>query len=271
MEKVFGYVRVSTETQAKSGYGADSQEQAIHDYCKKNNLELVRVFKDLGVSGTVVDRDGLTDLIGSFNGINRVVVLNTSRLWRSDTAKVLIKRELEKLNVDIISIEQPNYSVHTKDPNDFLINGMMELLDAYDRMSTNLKLARGRKAKVKAGVKASGEAPIGYRWKHDNEKKPIIVIDDRTAHIVREIFKQYLELGSIGKVRKYLNEKGYTTNRGKEFTDMAIRNILKNEFYIGKVTWNDLEVSGQHEAIINKITFGKVQAKLERQNKRNKD
>ncbi|MFD2168697.1 recombinase family protein [Tumebacillus lipolyticus] len=92
---------------------------------------------------------------------------------------------------------------------------------------------------------------------------------DRTAHIVKEIFKQYLELGSIGKVKKYLIEQGYKMNRGKEFTDMSIRNILKNEFYIGKVTWNELEVSGQHEAIINKITFGKVQSKLERQNKRN--
>ncbi|ASS73638.1 hypothetical protein CIG75_00685 [Tumebacillus algifaecis] len=63
---------------------------------------------------------------------------------------MLIKRELEKLYVGVIRIEQPNYSIHTKDPNDFLINGMMELLEAYDRMSTNLILERGRKAKVKA-------------------------------------------------------------------------------------------------------------------------
>jgi len=268
MEKVFGYVRVSTETQAKSGYGAQGQEQAIIDYCKCNGLELVEMFRDMGVTGTIVDRDGLTDLIASFNGINKVVVLNTSRLWRSDTAKVLIKREFEKAKADVISIEQPTYSINTKDPNDFLINGMMELLDAYERMSINLKLARGRKSKAKSGVKACGESPIGYKWQHDGVEKPIVVIDTETAHVVKEIFSQYMTLGSIGKVRKHINDKGYKTNRGKEFSDMSIRNILTNGFYTGKVTWNELQIEGKHDSLVNVVTFGKVQSKLKKQNKR---
>lgn len=265
MEKVFGYVRVSTETQAKSGYGAEEQERSIIDYCKKDNYELVKVFRDLGVSGTVPDRDGLTDLISSFNGINKVIVLNTSRLWRSDTAKVLIKREFERAKADVISIEQPSYSIHTKDPNDFLINGMMELLDAYERMSINIKLAKGRRAKVHSGVKGGGECPIGYKWQHDGVDKPVVVIDAKTAPVVREIFSMYLTLGSIRKVRQKLNESGHRTNRGKEFNDMSIRNILTNQFYTGKVTWNEFQTQGQHEMLINPVTFGKVQAKLHRQ------
>lgn len=60
-----------------------------------------------------------------------VVTLNTSRLWRSDIVKVLVHRELKKYGVDIRSIEQPQYSIHKKDPSDFLINGLMELLDQY--------------------------------------------------------------------------------------------------------------------------------------------
>jgi len=52
--------------------------------------------------------------------------LNISRLWRSD---------IEKDRVNIISIEQPTYSIYNKDPNDFLVNSMMELLDQYERMS----------------------------------------------------------------------------------------------------------------------------------------
>ncbi|ABS76039.2 recombinase family protein [Bacillus velezensis] len=39
MEKVFGYVRVSTETQAEKGYGKDVQETGIEEYCKINKLE----------------------------------------------------------------------------------------------------------------------------------------------------------------------------------------------------------------------------------------
>ncbi|WP_228745461.1 recombinase family protein, partial [Paenibacillus sp. S150] len=57
--------------------------------------------------------------------VDYVVVLNTSRLWRSDIVKVLVHRELKKRNIDIRSIEQPTYSIFKKDPSDFLINGLM--------------------------------------------------------------------------------------------------------------------------------------------------
>lgn len=116
----------------------------------------------------------------------------------------------------------------------------MELLDQYERMSINLKLARGRKTKIKAGVKGCGEAPLGYKWKHEGLKKSIIVLDIKKAETVREIFSKYLEVQSIGKVKKYLDSKGYTTNRGKEFSAMSIRNILTNDFYVGKVGWRQL-------------------------------
>ncbi|MDQ0214632.1 hypothetical protein J2S13_001029 [Oikeobacillus pervagus] len=52
--------------------------------------------------------------------------------------KVLVHRELKKHGVDIRSIEQPQYSIHKKDPSDFLINGLMELLDQYQRLEISL-------------------------------------------------------------------------------------------------------------------------------------
>ncbi|MED1559372.1 recombinase family protein [Bacillus paramycoides] len=59
-KKVVGYIRVSTEGQVRDGYSLAYQVEEIERYCNENNLELLRVYEDRGLSGATVDEEGLT-------------------------------------------------------------------------------------------------------------------------------------------------------------------------------------------------------------------
>jgi len=63
--KVVGYIRVSTDEQVANGQGLQIQEKELKEYCRKNKLEMVKLFRDEGVSGAndVNKRKGLNDLL----------------------------------------------------------------------------------------------------------------------------------------------------------------------------------------------------------------
>jgi site-specific DNA recombinase len=153
------------------------------------------IYKDEGISGAKVDEDELTieqeglqemlcDL--KWRDVKYVVVLNTSRFWRSDIVKVLIQRELRRFKVDVKAIEQPSYSIYISDPSDFLVNGMMELLDQYQRLEISLKLSRGRRKKAQQGGYAGGRAAYGYSAKKGQKS---IEINWEEATAVLKLFK----------------------------------------------------------------------------------
>ena len=61
--KILGYCRVSTDSQKEEGT-IEIQEKALIEYAKKNNIELLQIFKDEGVSGSkeLENRPGLAEL-----------------------------------------------------------------------------------------------------------------------------------------------------------------------------------------------------------------
>lgn len=197
MDRVYGYIRVSTEGQVKNGYSIEEQKAEIIKFSNKKGYELVSIFEDKGISGAKVDeeelsinRDGLLEMISSIRGnnIKYIVVLSTSRLWRSDFVKMIIQRELRKHNVDIKAIDRENYSIYKNmnKPSDILINGMFELLDEYERVEIALKLKRGRLQKAKEGSYAGGGAPYGYFSKRGNK---VLQIEPKESEAVKRVFE----------------------------------------------------------------------------------
>lgn len=258
-QKAVGYIRVSTYGQMKDGYSLAYQREEIERYCQNQGFELLDIYEDQGQSGATVDEEGLTvereglqDLLADlqYHNAELVIVLNTSRLWRSDLAKVLIQRELKRSHADVRAIEQPNYSIYAHDPNDFLVNGMLELLDQYQRMEITLKLSRGRRKKAEQGGFAGGGVPYGYSCPK-GQKELQINWEEATAILrlfeLRELFPNW----SLSEYAYQLNYDRFTTSKGKPFTKVQVKRILDREdFYKGLYCYGEISAMGQYSAIL---------------------
>lgn len=269
----YAYIRVSTQTQSEKGYGLDTQRAEIEKYAAAQGLEIAQLFTDAGISGNIKDtddddainrREALIEMLAVLQPGDTVLVLNTSRLWRSDMTKAIVRRELMRREAHVISIEQPKYDLYSKDPGDYLINAIMEALDVYERMSIALKLARGRTAKAKKGDKPAGIAPYGYAYTAD---KKHIQIDPAEAPTVKTIFSAGQTGKTLHQIAEMLNKQGTTTRRGKQWSAGSVQVILRNPFYIGILQHQGKEIKGNHEPIISKVQFGKAQKQLDQRRK----
>lgn len=125
---------------------------------------------------------------------------------------------------------------------------------------------RASKAK---GLWTGGVPKLGYDIK---DKK--LVINPVEAEQVRSIFEGYLQCGSLAELEKFAEIKGFkqknrVTNKdeqrgGKPFKISALHRLLHEKLYLGMIEnkRTGQAFKGQHEAIISKELWEKVQAKL---------
>src|SRR5690349_16683984 len=84
VQKVIGYVRVSTTGQAEEGVSLEAQRAKIQAWCNLNDGELVALFEDAGISGSgMVKRDGLQDALKATAKGMALVTYSISRLARN--------------------------------------------------------------------------------------------------------------------------------------------------------------------------------------------
>lgn len=101
-----GYVRTATKGQTQDSISIASQERKIKEYCRKNNIELKRIFKDEGMSGVKLDRPALNQLLTfvKHDRVDMVVCSDIDRLSRNVQYYLTVKSILEKQKIEIVTL-----------------------------------------------------------------------------------------------------------------------------------------------------------------------
>jgi hypothetical protein len=155
-----------------------------------------------------------------------------------------------------------------------------EYLEYYKKIQN-----RGKIASVQEGNYIGSVPPYGYKKitiREGRKKMPTLEIVPEEAEVVRMIYDMFANqrIGVV-VIAHTLDKMGIKAPKGEHWSHNAIRDMLRNIHYIGKVKWNwrkevrvvkDQEVivtrpkqeeflvfDGKHEAIIDEALFYKAQ------------
>jgi len=228
--------------------GGGEQKDHLKEYANNKGHKIKYTFEDVNA----YDKDNLYSLLELLEEGNtkKVLVYNTDVLWSDDELHYLIVNKFIKLGADIVSISEPNYSVY-KD--DIIHNGksILELLIMLNKGISNTHLAEARQAKAEQGKKPCGTAPLGYMWSSEGD----ILTNETEIDIVVTIFEKYVKLKSLSKLESYLKEEKIYTRNDSLFQRGTLQKILRNDFYIGKMTYDNKTIQGRHTGIIDSGLF----------------
>ena len=107
-----GYARVSLETE-----DVENQVKAIQDFAKANGIELIGVFRDVGVSGAkpALEREGFRQMLNALANmpaVKTVIIYDISRLGRDMLDVVETYRLLtEKHGLNVLFVQHPELNV----------------------------------------------------------------------------------------------------------------------------------------------------------------
>jgi DNA invertase Pin-like site-specific DNA recombinase len=238
----------------------DAQRQACLAYIESQRHEgwiaLDDRFDDGGFSGGNLDRPALQRLLRDIAAgmIDTVVCYKIDRLTRALTDFTKLIEILNRHSISLVSITE---SFNTATSLGRLNLHMILSFAEYERELAGERIRDKFLQSRKRGMWMGGHAPLGYLARDRR-----LIIDEAEAALVRHIFDRFLQVGSATMLVQELNAAGYRTKRGKPFDKGVLYKLLKNRTYVGEVEHKGTFYRGEHEALVDRITWDKVHAIL---------
>lgn len=273
------YVRKSTEKGLELEFNSlHNQEEACRSYILSqafNNWEYFKTYTDGGISGGTMERPALKQMIEDIRKglIQTVVVYKVDRLSRSIMDFHNMMKEFDKYGCNFVSITQ---AFDTSTSMGKLTLNMLLSFAQFEREVSSERVRDKIRASKAKGLWTGGIPKLGYDIK---DKK--LIVNETEADYVRYIFESYLNCDSISELEKVVVSKGikhkcWITSKGeqkggKPLKTSALHRMLHEKLYLGMIANKRTGqlFKGQHEAIITKELWNKVQSKLKENDKSN--
>ncbi|MCI9182289.1 MAG: recombinase family protein [Acholeplasmatales bacterium] len=297
MNKTAIYARISRSDDSLHHTSIEHQIKGITNYCNMHGFTIIKIYKDLNISGSTMDRPAFTEMMKDLdNGIiDTIIVKDLSRFGRNYLEVGKYLDEIFLINdVRFIAIDD-NYDN----------KGLMDEFAAFKNIFNEMYLKDIRKKikttfDYKSKTKLLNSRPGAFYGLTIDEQGKYI-IDEEASNIVRRIFSLYIEGFSTKAIANQLtkeciispgyyryikyNDQSSLTDHKYKWKDCTIYKIITNEGYTGKIinrkylymkgkrllNPNPIVIEHGLPRIIDEMTFNKAQDKrLNRPKKKDK-
>jgi DNA invertase Pin-like site-specific DNA recombinase len=223
----YGYSRVSTKDQLE-GFGLHVQRELLHDH----GVARLLVFSDEGVSGALLDRPALGNVINVLGTGDVLYVPRLDRLARDLITQELLLRAIRAKGADVVSCvegENAYLAEDAGDPSRKLIRQILGAVAEYERSMIALRTQAGKRAKKAAGGYAGGQPPYGWTGRDG------VLVEVESEQWTLEAISTILPMfrGPNGTdyqgISNWLQERtryAYTRRNGKPWTRQSVRKVL---------------------------------------------
>ncbi len=291
MERVAIYLRKSRadlEAEARGeGETLAKHKRILLQFSKEKNLNIVKIYEEVVSGESIIHRPEMLALLkaveaGEYDG---VLCMDIDRLGRGNMREQgMILEAFQESGTKIIT---PRKTYDLSDEWDEEYSEFETFMARRELKLITRRLQRGRIASVKEGRYLGTVPPYGYEIAKINGHRTLVPHPDQ-APMVRMIFDWYTDtaknMGS-NNIANELNAMGILSYTGLQWENSAVRNILKNPVYIGKIKWRQKErkkstdparltqsrtrpesewiiAEGKHEPLVDEKTFAAAQSIL---------
>jgi site-specific DNA recombinase len=220
--RFIGYVRVSTEEQARSGLSIQAQRERLQAWASAFGHVLVGIEHDEGASAKNMKRPGVQRVVQMIDRrqVDGVVVAKLDRLTRSTRDLADIVERCERRRVALASVSE---ALDTSTACGRLVVSMIGVVAQWEREQAAERTEEALAVKRRQGRRYCGRSPFGYRFDDD------MLVEDAAEQALLDDVESILSGGrvSLRTIGRMLAERGLRNRSGRPFTASSVARLVE--------------------------------------------
>ncbi len=232
MSRAVVYLRVSTDEQAESGLGLESQLSACRAGAERLGLAIASIHEDDISGGLPLDRRPiLVEAIAALGPGDTLLVAKRDRLSRGDMlATGTIELAVQRAGARIVSAA--GEGTESDDPSHILMRRLVDAFAEYERLIIKARTRAALAAKRARGERRGG-VPYGSRIDPAAPERSKAGLpcrlrpDPAEVEAVGAIQRWKAEGVSLRAIARRLDEMGVPTKGGRPWSHTTVRDLLR--------------------------------------------